>query len=90
MELSSDAKKNIKKHKSSQVIKKYRAFIDEIRNTNNPTHMGEQKTGRYKNCFGHRLTKSTRVIYKVSYDNSTIHILKIGDHEELYMRDNRP
>lgn len=52
--------------------------------------MGEQKTGRYKNCFGHRLTKSTRVIYKVSYDNSTIHILKIGDHEELYMRDNRP
>ena len=51
--------------------------------------MGRPKTGKYKNCFGCHLTKSVSMIYKLSRDNRTVYVLDVGDHKELYMRDNR-
>ena len=72
------------------MFKKYVAFLAEIQKTNNPASMGTPKTGRYKNYFGHRPTKPVRVIYAVSYEDRTISTINVGDHKELYMRDNRP
>ncbi len=71
------------------MFKRYLAFIAELKIVEDPARMGRQKTGKYKNCFGYHLTKSVSMIYKLSHSNRTVYVLDIGDHKELYMRDNR-
>ena len=87
--ISDAAQRKIKKYKSSQVLKRYLAFVAELKIAEDPALMGRPKTGKYKNCFGCHLTKSVSMIYKLSRDNRTVYVLDVGDHKELYMRDNR-
>lgn len=62
---SSDVvKRKLKKYKSSEVLNRYLRFVGEVEGVDDPEQMGEQKRGRYRYWFGHRLTKSVRVIYK--------------------------
>lgn len=86
--ISGVAKRKIEKLKSSQVPKKYIAFI-KVERTDDPTRLGKRKTGRYRHCFGCHLTKSVSLIFTLSHKDRTVYILDIGDHKELYMRDNR-
>ena len=87
--ISKVAKKKLKKLKSSQVPNRYITFIEEVERSKDPARLGQRKTGRYRHCFGCHLTKSVTLIFTLSHKDRTVYILDIGDHKELYMRDNR-
>lgn len=83
---SPELTRKMKKYKSTRIPKRYSAFVRDVQMTDDPGRLGVPKTGRHKHCFGFHLTKSISLIYQLSYDRKLVYVLDIGDHKELYMR----
>lgn len=61
--------------------KHYRQAIQDIALSKDP-----RKLGKYKDngCYSYRLTKSSRLIYRVYYQQKVIQLVSVGDHKEVY------
>ena len=82
--------KNFKSNK--QLLTSYKSFLEDVKllkDTDNPSKLGNRKNGRYRDCFGYCLTNSYRLIFSINYDEHTIIFVTIGDHKEVYGKDNK-
>ena len=64
-------------------------FTNDLQAGKDPSTLGERKRGPYRNCFGLHLTKSISLIYNVEHHARIVHFINLGDHKQLYGRDNR-
>ena len=73
-----DVYSKIKRLRSnSTVSKKLDVLISDIkhlRDDDDPEMLGRRKRGAYKRLYGARLTGSYRLLYRIDYDLSLIHI----------------
>ena len=59
----------------------YRQAIRDIALSQDP-----RKLGKYEayGCYSYRLTKSSRLIYRIDFQEKVIHLVSVGDHKEVY------
>lgn len=82
--------KKLKKLRSNkELIQNYKQAILDLTNSDDPTILGERKHGRFKYCYSYNLTKSYRLLYRVFFKENIIQLIAIGDHKELFGRDNK-
>ena len=76
---------------NSEVLKQLGYFVDEVEkltDEEDPASLGDQKLDRrFEECHVKKLTKSYRLVYKVSPEQFKVHLIKIGDHKEVYGKD---
>lgn len=82
--------KRLKKFRSDkEVLKGYLNALGDLGESNDPASLGTRKHGRLKFCYSYNVTKSHRIIHRVLRDERVIQIMDLGDHKDVFWRDNR-
>ena len=82
--------KKLKRLKSNAVlVKACRKVVDRLSESEDPTRLGKRLHGRYADHYECRLPGSYRLVYGVDWAAHRVVLVNVGDHKELFGRDNR-
>ena len=63
--------------------------LKDLKDSPNPTKIGERKHGLYANCYGVHITKNHSLVYIYYPEQDLVQLIDLDDHKNLYGRDNR-
>ena len=67
----------------------YKSAVDLLSKSDDPAILGKRLHGGYANFYEYRLPGSYRPIYSVDRAARRVVLFKVGDHKELFGRDDR-
>ena len=67
----------------------YRRAVDVLSKSGEPASCGKRLHGEYAAYYEYRLSGSYRRVYRVDRAAHRIILFKVGDHKELFGRDDR-
>ena len=55
--------------------------IRDIIDSDDPTHLGRPKYGKWKGAYGYNVGRAIRILYSVDWNAKTVTFLRCGPHE---------
>ena len=87
---NSSLDKKLKRLRSNPaLIKAYKHVINRLSEAEDPAKLGKRPHGPYSAFYECRLSGSHRLVYGVDRSGHRVILYKVGDHKELFGRDNR-
>ena len=74
---------------NAALVKAYKGAVGALSGSEDPAGLGKRLHGEYAAFYEYRLTGSYRLVYSVDRAARRVILAKVGDHKELFGRDNR-
>ena len=74
---------------NAPLIEAYMRAIDSLSESDDPAKLGKRLHGKYTDYYEWRLPGSYRLIYSIEKNAREVVLYRVGDHKELFGRDNR-
>ena len=82
--------KKLKRLKSNAaLLESYERAVDRLSESEDPANLGKRLRGKYAAHYEYRLPGSYRLVYRIDRAAKLVVLYKVGDHKELFGRDNR-